>query len=286
MNNRKFVFIKSEPLSRGMLAISINSNDEYRNSQFHKAFEVKEINQKYGHFSYHPCSTRDNGSFILSHLIVGYLNIIEIRLVEKLIECDFKYKNRAKSDSSSLQLTIKGRLQDFFNISTIDDYINTINQMIKSGIEIEDINFEKVYPMHNLFWVNLDQDKNFRTAINNLSMKFYEDGISRPGKDDSFWQICEIENFPLNFHLASCFLSILTDNKNHLEIIKKDKVRLIYNKHNAYSPAPIKELEIEFDREYAEVVRDKLKLNIKSVFDKSKYVFSWFLKNERLNRIL
>lgn len=159
---------------------------------------------------------------------------------------------------------------------SINDVINTINQYVNLGNDIELLD-ETLFQNDFNTWII--QDKSIIEYINNLEFKFFANSQSRVGKDNSFWGEIEISNLPESKYIKLLFKEIISKSSVVERIdFQNDIMLAIYDSDNCYCSSHDRE-EIQFDELKAIEIKDSLKVNIKSNFNKLEE------RNERLKKV-
>jgi len=116
--------------------------------------------------------------------------------------------------------------------SILDKVINITNEYIFSGRELNKLNIEQInltnpIPKNRLQLIRIVED---------LVFDFYEDSMSRVGKDNSFWIEAEVRNLPEDRYLNNLIVENLEKQNKK---IKRTDYGLLFTveQYSEYSPA-------------------------------------------------
>lgn len=238
---------------------------------------------------------RDSYNFYLTPGYISYddkfffcpLSIIYVQLnyIEAIRKGDTEYVNSeivVFSKDFNNQRKIQIELSSYWlgsgvvNPMYINDIVNSINEFVHSGYEIQDLNelhFRNMFDVRRLTTYDLIE------KINNLEFKFYSNSQNRVGKDNSFWREIEITNLPNSKYIVSLFQKIINDSEVVNSVKLNDSMLFAtYDRDYGYCPADGRK-EIQKDMKKANEIMDILKLLILENFDSLKE------KNDRLIKL-
>jgi hypothetical protein len=183
------------------------------------------------------------------------------------VECDLIVfsKNFEKSRVLEVRLNSYHIGSNVVGPYSINKIINTINHFVNLENDIQQLD-ETLF--QNYFNISKLKDESIIEYINKLEFKFFANSQSRVGKDNSFWAEIEISNLPENNYLKLLFKEIISKSSVVESInFKNDILFATYDSQDHYSRSHDRE-EIHFDEKKASEIKDSLKFNIKSNFNK------------------
>lgn len=230
---------------------------------------------------------------IEDHILLGYVFLSQVTTTTEIEG----WSKICRISNYSTQIKLHGLFQSNSSISSNKFDVNIAN----SGCSLD----RPLYPLFKLIKLINDffndgylqesfdekklinykanskiDDDSWLKIINDFNYKQYENGYSRVGKDDVFWDEIEITNIPNNFylidHIIECIRKHVYDVRD--VVFEKNKIITKYNQHYAYSPAP-RERILSKNQPPKELFNSQILLNIKEGFDHKKYAYTSICKS-------
>lgn len=164
-----------------------------------------------------PGYLTSNG-FIECPLAIFYIELFSVKVIRidypigmVKVELEFSIYNKSYKNFIRVKITDESHGNNFMIMNTA---INTLNRFVDSNNDIGTLNLNsrEIFHPHNI------KKDHLINLVNELKMEFYENSLNRIGRDDSFWDECEIRNLPKQRYLKTIFINCLKKLCKRIEI--------------------------------------------------------------------
>jgi len=191
-------------------------------------------------FNLHPGYIDIEDTFFHCPLEIFFIQLINITQEEKKVnfrsycrvEASLKVFSKDFSYHRVFNIHFEKENSSLLRYSILDKVINITNEYIFSGRELNKLNIEQInltnpIPKNRLQLIRIVED---------LVFDFYEDSMSRVGKDNSFWIEAEVRNLPEDRYLNNLIVENLEKQNKK---IKRTDYGLLFTveQYSEYSPA-------------------------------------------------